>query len=319
MSSGDFLHKEAQTPLTEHYIMAGAFGSISTNSESILAAARECFCPVDTPSFEPRLRLRFFVDPKGVTQQPWPKPFFRGLDHLIFAGFDSQSSILIDLRNWRAIGRFSPALAADRERWKAVIFPALISIMGATMGITELHCGCVSRQGRGLLLVGRSGSGKSTLALALALAGFNYLTDDRTYISSWEGRITAWGLPTSLKLRPDAVEWFREFGDLDRALTKNGEQDLRVDPKCELGIERHQRCEPKGIFFLHRQQYSAFDLSPMPRAEAATQLEDGLIAETPDVIERQQGMIANLLDTPCWRLAYGGSPLAVAQEFSRLW
>jgi len=317
MGAGDFLRKEAQTPLTEHYIMAGEPGSVSTNSEPILAAARDCFCLLGTRPYEARLHLRFWVDPKGITNHPWPKPFFRGLDHLIFAGFDSQSSILVDLRSRRAIGRFSPAMGADRHFWKTVIFPVLISIMGPTVGITELHCGCVSREGRGLLLVGRSGSGKSTLALALAQAGFAYLTDDRTYISSRGGRMTAWGLPTFLKLRPDAVEWFREVGDLAGASAKDGEQALRIDPTRELGVRRLQHCEPRGLVFLQRQKHPGFDLSTMPRAEATAQLEADLIAEAPDAVERQRGMIANLVELPCWRLAYGGSPQAVAQELSR--
>lgn len=317
MGSGDFLRREAQTPLTGHYLMAGVHGSIATNCEPILAAARDCFCPVETPSPEPRLRLRFFVDPGTATRHPRPRPFFRGLNHLIFAGFDSQSSILIDLRSRRAIGRFSPALGVDRDCWKTVIFPVLISIMGATVDIMELHCACVSREGRGFLLAGRSGSGKSTLALALAQAGFAYLTDDRTYISFCGDRMTAWGLPTSLKLRPDAVEWFQGLEEFEPATAKDGERALRIDPTSQLGVQRLQRCEPRGLVFLQRHEHAAFDLSPMPRAEAATQLEEDLLAEAPDVIERQQGMIANLLELPCWRLRYGGSPHAVAQEFSR--
>jgi len=208
-------------------------------------------------------------------------------------------------------------MGADRACWMALIFPVLISIMGATVGITELHCGCVSRDSRGLLLVGPSGSGKSTLALALAQAGFAYLTDDRTYVSSWENRMTAWGLPTSLKLRLDAAEWFPGLEDLARAAAKNGEQALRIDPQRELGVQRLQRCEPRGLVFLERQESPAFELSPLPRAEAAAQLEEDLIAEAPDVARRQRGMIANLVELPCRRLAYGGSPQAVAQEFSR--
>jgi hypothetical protein len=317
MGSGDFLRQEAQTPWTGHYLMAGVSGSIATNCEAILAAARDCFSPVETPSSERRLRLRFFVDLRGTTQHPWPKPFFRGLDHLVFVGFDSQSAVLVDLRSRRAIGRFSPAMGADSDCWKSVIFPILISIMGATVGITELHCGCVSREGRGLLLVGCSGSGKSTLALALAQNGFAYLTDDRTYISSRDGRITAWGLPTHLKLRPDATEWFQKLEYLTPASGKNGERAWRIDPARELGVQRLQRCEPRELVFLERQEHPAFELSPMPRAEAAAQLEEDLIAEAPDVARRQRGAIANLVELPCWRLAYGGSPQAVAQEFSR--
>lgn len=313
MGWGDFLRRGARTPFLENYLMAGVPGSISTNSESILAAARGCFCPVGSAAWEPRLHLRFWVDPKGSSRPPWPKPFFRGLDHLIFAGFDSQNSVLIDLRSCRAIGRFSPAMGDHLVSWKTVIFPVLISILGATVGITELHCGCVARKGSGLLLVGRSGSGKSTLALALAQAGFTYLTDDRTYLSTWEGRIAAWGLPTLLKLRLDAAEWFRELEDLRRASAMNGDRALWIDPMRDLGVQRIQRCEPIGLVFLKRRESPTVDLITMSPDHAARQLEADLMVEEPDTAEGQRGMIENLVKLPCWRLEFGGSPQAVAR------
>jgi len=317
MGAGDFLRTGAETPLTGHYLMAGAAGSITTNSNSILAAARDCFDSSEKPSIQPRLQMRFWVDPKGTTRHPWPKPYFRGQDHLIFAGFDNQNSILVDLKCRRALGRFSPAMGADGSYWKTVVFPVLISIMGGTVGITELHCGCVSQKGRGLLLVGPSGSGKSTIALALAQVGFDYLTDDRTYISSRGGSITAWGLPTFLKLRSDATKWFGELGGLARSMGEDQKRDLRIDPAQELGVHRLRCCQPNEIIFLHRQNHPGFDMVPMPRAEAALQLEQDLIAEAPEVVEMQRGMIAKLVARPCWRLGYGGSPHVVAQQFSR--
>ena len=312
MGAGDFLRKEAQTPFLEYYLMAGVPGSIATNSESILAAARACFCRVASPAPEPRLHLRFWADPHGSSQPPWPKPFFRGLDHLIFAGFDSQNSILIDLRTRRAIGRFSPAMADHQDSWKTVIFPVLISIMGATVGITELHCGCVAREGSGVLLVGSSGAGKSTLALAMAQAGFTYLADDRTYVSNWEGEIAAWALPTLLKLRLEATDWFKGLGKLRRVSASRGESAVWIDPASRLGIDRTQRCKPTGLIFLQRQKYPTLDLSTMPADQAAHQLEADLMVEEADAAEGQRGMIESLVNLPCWRLEYGGSPQAVA-------
>ena len=313
MGSGDFLRKGAQTPFLEHFVMAGVPGSIATNSESILAAARGCFWPVGTPSREPRVRLRFWVDPKGSSQPPWPKPFFRGLNHLIFAGFDSQNSVLVDLHSCRAIGRFSPAMGDHLDSWKTVIFPVLVSMMGATVGITELHCGCVAREGSGLLLAGGSGSGKSTLALALAQAGFSYLSDDRTYLFAGQAGIAAWGLPTLLKLRLDAADWFNELEDLRRASASKGEQALWIDPVRNLGLERTQRCEPKSLVFLQRQEHSTFDLCAMSPDQAAKHLEADLMAEEPEAAEGQRGMIANLVKLPCWQLKHGGAPQAVAR------
>lgn len=313
MAAGDFLRKEAVTPLCEHYLMAGVPGAISTNSETILAAACDCFCRIASPPPEPKLRLRFWVDPKGSSQPPWPKPFIRGLDHLVFAGFDDQNSILVDLHECRAIGRFSPTMGNHLTSWETVIFPILVSIMGAAAGITELHCGCVAREGKGLLLVGGSGSGKSTLALAMTQAGFSYLADDRTYLSFREGRIVAWGLPTLLKLRREAINWFPELQDFTPAPPKNGESSVWMEPARALGVPRIQRCEPSALVFLQRHGQAALDLSTMPSDEATVHLESDLMVENPAAAEGQRAMIARLVKLPCWRLVYGGSPQATAE------
>jgi len=226
---------------------------------------------------------------------------------------------MIDLRTRRAIGRFSPAMGSDIAFWKTVILPILLSVMGASVGITELHCACVVRDASGFLLAGRSGSGKSTLALALAQAGFAFLSDDRTYLSNCEGRLFAWGLPTLLKLRPDAMVWFPEIADLAIPFAWNKERAFQIDPSLQLGLERAQRCEPRGLIFLERLEHPAFDLNVLPRSEAAARLEEDLIAEAPEAVEKQLGMIATLVELPCWRLAHGGPPGVVAQELGRRW
>ncbi len=316
MSAGDFLRKDAQTPLTKLYSITGVLGAISTNGEAILEAAHECFCPAQIPAAQARLSLRFWVDPKGTTKPPWPKPFFRGHDHLVFAGFDTQSSVLIDLRHRHALGRFSPAMAADRAYWKTVILPVLVSILGASAGITELHCGCVAKNGQGLLLAGRSGSGKSTLALALARAGYGYVSDDRTFCSESNGRLSAWGLPTLLKLRPEAAGLFRGFQGLEPNAGPGGERAFFVDPDNSPDFNRVHQCDPLWLVFLERREEAGFDLAPILSAEAARLLEGDLIAEAPEAAELQQETIGALVSRPCWRLRYGRAPQEVAEELA---
>lgn len=317
MGSGDFLQKDATTPLYERFIAAGARCSLSTNFEPILEAARESFFPVDDPDPRRDFCLRLWVDKAAQTKPPWPKPHFRGLGHLVFAGFDSQNSLVIDLRNLRAIGRFSPAMGVDGFYWKTVIFPVLISIMGASVGVTELHCACVASHQDGLLLAGRSASGKSTLALALTQNGFAFLSDDRTYISRSEGQTLAWGLPTLLKLRPDALHWFRGFAPFTGQPPWYKNRALWIDPARQFGLERALRCEPRGLVFLERAECEEFNLTEIPRDEACARLAEDLMAETPQAAHEQIQMITCLSELPCWLLRYGGPPLSVARELSR--
>jgi hypothetical protein len=316
MSAGDFLCKDAATPLCEHYTAAGAVCSFSTNCAALLEAARESFLPLEALPVSVDFSIRFWVDSTNPAQPPWPKPYVRGLNHLVFAGFDSGSSMLADLRTRRVIGRFSAGIASDRSYWKAVIFPILLTVVGASVGVAELHCSCVAKQQNGLLLVGPGRSGKSTLAVALAQSGFGFLSDDRTFCSWREGRLLACGLANTLKLRREAGKYFKELEDKEPADVVNGERVFRLEPKVGLGLEHVRNCAPRLIVFLERSESPAFCLTSMSPTEAATRLEEDLMAELPDAAGTQMEVIGKLAELPCRLLRYGGKPQDVARELA---
>jgi hypothetical protein len=309
----DFLKQEAKTPFREFFLACGLPWEIRTNSQTILQAARETFCSVDKPRAGGRLGLRLWVDSEESPSRQWPKPYVRGLDHLVFAGFDSGSSVLIDLLGRRVVGRFSKRMGADCVYWKTVIFPILLSVSGGSLGLTEIHSACVSSRENGLLLAGGSGSGKSTLSLALAREGFRFLSDDRTICSLHGGRLCAWGTSALLKLRSDAGTWFEEL----RKREPNDQAELRLEPQRELGIMRARECYPRMIIFLERSTVAGSRLTRVTRSEAAQRLEQDLMAELPEVARRQRKMIEKLLDLPIWRLRYSGPPQSVARRLMR--
>ena len=316
MGTGDFLRKGAVTPSIEHFNMAGVTAAIATNSPALLEAARDAFCPPPEGNPGPQMYWRLWSDPQGTTRTPWPKPYYRGLDHLIFAGLDSQSSILIDLQRRLAIGRLSPALAADQAYWTSVLFPNLLTLVGPAIGVTGLHCACVVRDGGGILLAGRSRSGKSTLTLAMTRAGFNFLSDDWTYFSRRNGQLYAWGLIPRIKLLPAAAEYFPELSERQTTVSANGETAYELHPEIHLGLPRSRFCPPRDIIFLERTTTTEFDLSPMPPDAAMRLLEDEFLTEGSEGLQPQLDLRAALVQLRCWRLRYGEPPLAVARRLA---
>ena len=316
MHRQDFLHKDAETKLCEHYIAAGALCRLSTNSEQLLEAARDTFLRVESPQAPAGLSLRFWVDGAGTRPQSWPKPYVRGLDGLVFAGFDVQSSILADLRTCRVIGRFSTAMASDSRYWKTIIFPMLLSIMAGSVGIVELHASCVAKDKdhAGLILSGPSRSGKSTLAKALTEVGFGFLSDDRTFCSLTQGKLQAWGLPRPLKLRRDAASWFKEFRDREPTDVQNGERVFHFEPP-QPGA---RNCEPRLLVFLERQEQRGFSISAINENVARSRIEEDLLAEAPDALQKQARAFDQLLSVPRVLLRYGGHPRKVAEQLSEL-
>ena len=314
MRHRDFLHKDAETPLGERYIAAGAVCSLSTNWQPLLEAARDTFLPFKNPAGPGGFSLRLWVDHADKAQPPWPKPYVRGLSHLVFAGFDSGSSIMADLRTCRVIGRFSAAMASDVKYFKTVIFPMLLTIVSASLGIAELHCACVSTKQDGILLAGPSRSGKSTLALALSQIGCGFLSDDRAFCSRDNGEVLLWGLPTRLKLRSEAAVWFQELRNQQPTDSQSGEPAYWLDYEDLFGLNRVPRCRPHSLIFLERQETPAFRMSRMSSAEALNRLNKDLMAELPDAAAKRSATIARLVEFPCWFLQYGGDPHTIARK-----
>lgn len=314
------LDQEVHTPLGECYIVAGAPFGVFTNSEDILATAHRTFSEVAEPQAFPVLTMRLWVDITAQAHPPWPQPYFRGLDHLVYAGFDCENSLLLDLRRRRVIGRFSRSMARDEDYWQRIMVPNLVGLASEPLGITALHCACVERDGQGLLLAGGSGAGKSTLSLAMAQSGFAFLSDDWTYFSRTHGRLLAWGLATPLKLLPDAAQYFPELRGLEPGVAINGERSYEVDPERVFGIRRSLRCEPRWLVFLERQDKPGYSLVRMPPQEAAARLEfdlEDLPPELSPVRETQREAILSLVERECWLLRHGENPNDIAQALAR--
>ena len=192
MTPPDFMNIEARTPVCTHYQVAGVVCELSTNAESLVNAANDSFFPLKSRPAAVDFRVRIWADESLESATPWPKPYARGLDHLVFVGLDAGSSMVIDLADRRVIGRFSSKLATDDLYLRSVVFPMMLSILSSSLGVVELHCACVAKEGKGFLLFGPSGSGKSTLSVALARCGFGFLSDDRTYCSRADDRLLLW-------------------------------------------------------------------------------------------------------------------------------
>jgi hypothetical protein len=267
---------------------------------------------VEVPQRAIDFSMRFWVDDRNRGEPPWTKPYVRGLNHLVFAGFSEDCSVLANLRTRHVNGRFSPQMAQDRAYYKTVIFPMLLTIVSATVGVAELHCACVAHDQGGLLLAGPSGAGKSTLALALSQSGLGFVSDDRTFCSLENDDVHIWGLPTRLKLRKDAVSWFPEIQSSTMLSVRNG--NVWLDPEGLSGVRRIRRGRATSLIFLERNDAFDFCLSPMSSAEALIRLTRELTAESPEATAKRSQILKKIVELPCWLLRYGGQPQKVAQQ-----
>jgi hypothetical protein len=307
--------------LREQYVACGCVCALTTNSEDILASVRQSFTTIAPSNSAVDFELRLWVDNSIADSPPWKAPYFRGLSHFVFGGFGSESAVLVDLRRRCMVGRLSTALAADSAYWRRVILPALFGIVSPTVRLAALHCACVEREGRGLLLAGESGSGKSTLSLALAQTGFRFVADDWTYLSRQGDRLQAWALPTPLKLLADARDVFPELTTEEAARSLNGEMAYEVEPDRVFGVRRAECAEPHWLMFLERSRAPGLALEPMSAVDAAARFEADLEGLPAPVSEHRDFLVKTvriLSRRPCWRLRYGDSARAVAHAVTAL-
>jgi hypothetical protein len=305
----------------EQYVIAGAMCLLSTNSEAIHRAMEETFGRPTDRVPTPDITMRVVVDDASRPTRPWPKPYFRGLSHLVFARFDSESELVVDLRSRRIIGRISPPMAADQVYLRRVVFPAVFGIVSETIRLTPLHCACVASNTSALLLAGDSGSGKSTLSVALAQSGLAFISDDWTYLSRRGDQVLAWSLNSHLKLLPDAVEHFPELARFHPIISQNGELAYELEPDRLFGIRRCLSAEPRCLIFLQRQEGQEFNQTEMSSDEAAARIEQNW-EELPATIWGARDFLLEtiriLVRVPCWQVRYGAeTPQEIARRILR--
>ena len=169
MGAHDFLHRKAKTPFSKCFLAAGILFRFAANCKSLFEiASNTLYLP--SVSEEVDFSARFWVDKSDRTGPSWPKPYVRGLDHVIFARFGAGSSLVVDLKRRHICGRFSMAMAIDRSHWRTVIFEILASVLAGSLDAIELHSACVALNQKGMILIGPSQSGKSTMATSQRLA-----------------------------------------------------------------------------------------------------------------------------------------------------
>ncbi len=306
-------------PLVSQFTVTGVVWKVSTNCLEILEIMQEEFQSKCDDRFPPDLELCLYVDSEYLDHGTRVRPHFRALEHLYYGTFGPGDSILVDQLNRRVVASLSAAMTRDLSYWKRVILPCLVGITSACVGVTPVHCACVVKDGKGLLIHGESGAGKSTLALSLSLSGFSYLSDDCTYISDSEVGLRCWGLSAPLKLLPDSVSFFPRLSGLVPTRSLNGELALEVHPEDEFAISRVPSCAPEWLVFIERTRDSRANFRSINSAEAAHRLAADVELLPPGIANqhlRQMEVINKLVRRECWVLQHGLAPHALAEKLA---
>jgi len=89
-------------------------------------------------------------------------------------------------------------------RYEVIEF-AVFTLATRVRGLIPLHGACVGRGSRGVILMGASGTGKSTVALQCLLSGFDFVSEDSTFVMP--ERLLCTGVPNFVHVRSDSLRW----------------------------------------------------------------------------------------------------------------
>jgi hypothetical protein len=296
---------------------AGQTVLLNTNSPAVAGHALKFLageCDPESRSSRPRATITVHIreSDEGCESAPW----FRSRGHFAFARFTRCDTFWFNLRTREVYGVATTELAEDWRRWSAQIFPTLLGILSATIGVAPIHAGCLVRGGRGVLLTGSSGAGKSTLTIALAKRGYALLSDEWTYLSKERREIVGWALPVPVKLLPDASRFFPELLACVPHVSLNGELAYEVWPDKCFGVSRQTRSSVNTIVLLERSLDPGCRFVQISAEEAIAHLSaavEPLEGRLAFYYAQQLELIRGLEHATCLRLSFNDPPDSVAK------
>ena len=301
-------------PFRRDFLIAGRRCHLSTNSHDILRVV-ECCLPTRKQSDAQSFEMKIIVDVSLATTAEHPA-YFRGLRHLVFASLPPRSFVTYDLLRRRVHGVLSTAAACDDSFWNSLLLPITLGVLGTNIGVAPLHCACLERDGRGLLVAGVSGAGKSTLAAALAQRGFAFISDDWTYVSKEQSTLVAHGLSSPIKLLPDTVRFFPELCQFSPGRTLNEEVAYEISPTHLPGFAVKNIAHPKSILFLERTSTPGCHMIPCESQYVRDFFErnaERLPHELTEATTMRTDIIRSLSAFPSWILQTGENPHRTAE------
>jgi hypothetical protein len=282
--------------LEETFFPLGFPVRVSTNSEAILECARREWSAW-VPAFDaPSVNLRFEVaEAPGALPPP---THFGGYRHLFGLTADAENFAIGDTRAGLGAAWLTPRAVNDIEYFHYHFLDAMAHVVLESLYLTPIHATCVAREGRGVLLCGDSGAGKSTMAYACARQGWNYISDDASYLvrrRATERLII--GNAHRFRLRPDAALLFPELSSYAPAMRGNGKMSLELWTRDLASIAASPATQVDQIVFLERKPERKPRWKPLSNPDARAWCERVFFHWDPEVKAEQSATLSALLDT----------------------
>lgn len=227
----DFTRHQLEGPelsLRKMFYPFGFPAEVRTNSQEILCLFNQSWGCLEKRFNTHPIEVQVLVIEAESTECP-PAPCYRIMRPLLISTADARNYSIYDLNRNRTTISVSSATLRHKRYLRYFFLDAAAGAHIATRYATPVHAGCVSLDGRGVLLCGDSGAGKSSLSYACARAGWSYIADDCSFLLHGSKTRTVIGDSRSVRLRPSAAELFPEINGLKITPRAAGKPSIEID------------------------------------------------------------------------------------------
>jgi energy-coupling factor transporter ATP-binding protein EcfA2 len=275
---------------------------IITNETAVLEAAAESFGHAGLSRNSVPLQIRVGVTSVDGMVCP-PEPTRREFNHLYSLVADANNQAVLDLQSLTNFTWVTKATVNNRLYLRYNFLEKVVYLLLGASAVTDLHAACVSRNGKGILLIGDSGAGKSTLAYACARAGWTFTSDDTSYLVNDSKVPRVIGHSHRARFRPSAKELFPELQSFGLTPRIEGKPSIEV-PVSELPVENTApEASVDLIVYLNRSPSAAGSLIRLPHGTATERTCRDLYSAG-EIRAKHERILQILSDIPTYELQY---------------
>jgi hypothetical protein len=289
-------------PLRRTFYPLGFAAEIITNDPEVLRAADDSFGHRRLRYGSTGLEIRIGVVGNGAAQCP-PEPTRREYNHLYSLMADTENQALLDLRTYTNFVWLNRSALKNRLYLSHNFLEKVVYLLLGASVVTDLHAGCVSKNGKGILLCGDSGAGKTTLSYACARAGWTYTSDDTSYLINRFSVPRVIGHAHRVRFRPAAKEVFPELEHREITPRMEGKASIEVSIDELPPIDTATEATVSAIVYLNRYSGVNAGLIPLPERTATERMSKELYSAG-EIRTKHEKVLEKLANIPTFELQY---------------
>ena len=289
-------------PLCQTFYPLGFAVEIITNDTEVLRAADESFGHRRLRHGSAGLQIRIGVAGSRGMQCP-PEPIRREYNHLYSLVANTENQALLDLRTYTNFVWLNRSALNNRLYLRHNFLEKVVYLLLGASVVTDLHAGCVSKNGKGILLCGGSGAGKTTLSYACARAGWTYTSDDTSYLINRYSLPRVIGHAHRVRFRAAAKDLFPELEPREITPRMEGKASIEV-PVSELPrIDAATDVGVSSIVYLNRYSGAKAALIALPERTATERMCKELYSAG-EIRTKHERVLEKLANIPTFELQY---------------